>query len=146
MAEHAYARGSSNSCGLFAELIRRQRWDFVTDSDEDAASRRLKHHLYGPDSPRAAPAPGSPAPPDLSKDAAIVRYLQTELGRAGFQGDVFGLVSREDALWTRERWERATAELAQAQTAWQQANALNRLGDLPGVEEVMDAWAGTPTA
>ena len=59
---------------------------------------------------------------------------------------MFGLVSREDALWTRERWERATAELAQAQTAWQQANALNRLGDLPGVEEVMDAWAGTPTA
>src|SRR4029434_8934422 len=105
MAEHAHVRGSSNPCGLFAELIRRQRWDFVTDSDEDAGYRRLTHHLYGPDSPRAAPAPGSPSPPGLSKDATIVRYLQTELGQAGFQGYVFGLVSREDASWTRERWE-----------------------------------------
>ena len=32
-------------------------------------------------------------------------------------------------LWTRERWERAAAELTQAQTAWQHANVLNRVGD-----------------
>ena len=138
MAEHAHVRGSSNPCGLFAELIRRQRWDFVTSSDEDAAYRRLKHHLYGPDSPRAAPAPGSPAPSELSKDAAIVRYLQMELGRAGFQGDVFGLVSREDASWTRERWECAAAELVQAQATWQRANALNRIDDLTGVGDALD--------
>jgi len=138
MAEHARVRGSSNPCGLFAELIRRQRWDYVTDSDEGAAYRRLKHHLYGPDSPRAAPAPGTPAPPELSKDAAIVRYLQTKLGRAGFQGDVFGLVSREDPSWTRERWECATAELAQAQATWQRANVLNRIGDLTGVGDALD--------
>ena len=137
-AEHARVRGSSNPCGLFAELIRRQCWDFVTDSDEDAAYRRLKRHLYGPDSPRAAPAPGTPAPPALSKDAAIVRYLQTELGRAGFQGDVFGLVSQEDASWTRARWECATAELALAQATWQRANVLNRIGDLKGVGDALD--------
>ena len=129
-AEHARVMGSRNPCGLFAELIRRQRWDYVTDSDEDAAYRRLKHHLYGPDSPRAAPAPGTTAPPELSKDAAIVCHLRTELARAGFHGDVFGLVSREDASWTRERWERAVAELAQAQAGWQHANTLNRVGHL----------------
>src|SRR5262245_49944899 len=138
MAEHAHVRGSSNPCGLFAELIRRQRWDYITDIDEDAAYRRLKHHLYGPDSPRAAPIPGHPALPELSKDAAIVRYLLTELGRAGFQGDVFGLVSREDASWTRERWECAAAEWAQAQATWQWANALNRIGDLTGVGDALD--------
>src|SRR5262245_9373142 len=138
MAEHARVRGSSNPCGLFAELIRRQRWDYITDSDEEAAYQRLKHHLYGPDSPRAAPAPGTPAPPELSKDAAIVRYLQTELGRAGLQGDVFGLISREDASWTRERWECATAELAQAQATWQRANVLNGIGDLTGVGDALD--------
>ena len=129
-AEHARVMGSRNPCGLFAELIRRQRWDYVTDSDEDAAYRRLKHHLYGPDPPRAAPAPGTTAPPELSKDAAIVRHLRTELARAGLHGDVFGLVSREDVSWTRERWERAVAELAQAQAAWQHANTLNRVGHL----------------
>ena len=43
---------------------------------------------------------------------------------------MFSLVSREDASWTRERWERAVAELAQAQAAWQHANTLNRVGHL----------------
>jgi hypothetical protein len=141
-AEHARVRGSNNPCGLFAELIRRQRWDYVTDSDEDIAYRRLKHYLYGPDSPRAAPAPRTPAPPELSKDAAIVRHLQTELARAGFHGDVFGLVSREDASWTRERWKRATAELVQVQAAWQHANTLHRVSDLMGVGDALDSLGG----
>ena len=100
--------GSTNPCGLFAALLHRQCWHFVTDSDEDAAQTRLKHYLYGT-SARAAPPPPS-ACPTLSRDAAIVRYVKTHLARAGWQGDVFGLVSREDASWTRERWENAVRE------------------------------------
>jgi hypothetical protein len=40
--------GSANPCGLFAALVRRQQWHFVTDSDEDVAQARLKAYLYGP--------------------------------------------------------------------------------------------------
>ena len=63
-AEHACVIGASNPCGLFAALIRRQLWHYVTDRDEDAASARLKQHWYGRASPRRpAPPPGSLAPP-----------------------------------------------------------------------------------
>jgi len=128
--------GSANPCGLFAALVRRQQWHFVTDSDEDVAQARLKTYLYGPAAPRAAPPPA--APPALSPDATIVRYIRTQLARAGWQGDAFGLVSRGDPTWTRERWEHAAAELAQAQAAWQQANTLNRVGHLMDVGDALD--------
>jgi len=130
LAEHAKVVGSSNPCGLFAELVRRQLWHFVTDGDEDVAQAQLKAYLYGP----AARA----APPALSPDAAIVRYVRTQLARAGWQGDAFGLLSRGDATWTRARWERAASELVQAQAAWQHTNNLNRIGDLTDVGDALD--------
>ena len=43
-----------------------------------------------------------------------------------------------DPTWTRERWEYATAELAQAQAAWEHANTLNRVGDLMAVGDALD--------
>ena len=63
-----------------------------------------------------------------------MRYLQTHLARAGFHGDVFALVHREDPSWTRERWDDAVLELAQAKRTWQQANDLNRLGSMSALE------------
>jgi hypothetical protein len=130
-AEHAQIHGAHNPCGLFAALIHRQLWHYVTDSDEDAAAARLKHYLYG--TPVRAAPPPILAPPELSRDAAIVRYLQTQLARAGWHGEtLFGLMNREDPAWTRERWDRATTEVEHAEAIWQQANALNRLGALTG--------------
>jgi len=110
--------------------VRRQCWHFITESDEDAAQQRLKTHLYG----AASQTRGAPPPPDLaqaalSKDAAIVRYVQTQLARAGFAGDVFGFVSRDDASWTRGRWDKAVSELDQARRVWHEGNVLNRLSD-----------------
>lgn len=140
LAEHATVVGSRNPCGLFAALVHRHHWHFVTDSDEDAAHTRLKHYLYGTPA-RATPSP-TLAPTELSQDATIVRYVQTQMARAGWQGDAFGLVSRGDSTWTRERWDRAAAELGQAQAAWQHANALTRLGDLTGVEDCLGILAG----
>jgi len=106
----------------------------VTDSDEDVAQVRLKTYLYGP-AARAVPPLAAPAA--LSPDAAIVRYVRTQLARAGWHGDAFDLLSRGDATWTRERWECAAAELAQAQAAWQQTNTLNRRGDLTEVGDAL---------
>jgi hypothetical protein len=136
LAEHARVVGSQNPCGLFAALVQRQHWHFVTDSDEDVAQEQLKTYLYGP-AARAAPPPVA-APPALSPDAAIVRYVRTQLARAGWQGDAFGLLSRGDATWTRARWERAASELVQAQAAWQHTNNLNRIGDLTDVGDALD--------
>ena len=144
LAEHAKIIGSANPCGLFAALVRRQCWHFITDSDEDAAQQRLKTHLYGADHPtRGSPQPHDLTPPALSKDAAIVRYLQTHLARAGFAGDIFGLVSRDDASWTRERWDNAVCELDQARHVWHQGNVLNRLGDLTDLGESMEMLGET---
>ena len=81
----------------------------------------------------------SPAWAACPAPATIVRYRQIQLARVGFEGNVFGLVSRADPTWTYERWERAAAELAQAQAVWQQANALNRVGGLTGVGDAPDS-------
>jgi hypothetical protein len=144
LAEHARVVGSANPCGLFAELVRRQCWHFVTDSDEDAAYQRFKAYLYGTDhQTRGSPQPHTLAQPELSKDAAIVRYLQTHLARAGFDGDVFGLVSRDDASWTRERWENAVGELDQGKRLWHQGNRLNRLSDLTDLGEPLGSVVST---
>jgi hypothetical protein len=133
-AEHACVIGSSNPCGLFAALIHRQLWHYVTDRDEDAASARLKQHWYGREGPRQpAPPPISAEPPALSKDAFMMRELHRELARAGFQDDAFGWVHREYPEWTRARWDHALAELATAQQVWQCATTLNRLDDLMGI-------------
>jgi hypothetical protein len=137
-AEHAWIIGTSNPCGLFAALIRRQLWSYVTDRDEDAASARLKHHWYGRASPRRpAPLPGSIESPSLSKDAFVVRELRRELARAGFQGEAFGWVHRAYPEWTRDRWDAAVAELAAAQQGWQRANTASCL------EECAQAWGTT---
>jgi len=130
LAEHARVVGAENPCGLFAALLHGKRWHFVTESDEDAAHARLKHYLYG--APTRAMPPPTSSPPVLSKDAVIVRYVQTELARVGWQGDGFALVSGDDATWTRARWDRAVAECAHAQASSQHANALHRLGERTG--------------
>ena len=62
LAEHARGIGTTNPCGLFAALIRRQCWHYVTDRDEDAASARLKQYWYGREGPRSA-SPPAPQPP-----------------------------------------------------------------------------------
>ena len=62
----------------------------------------------------------------------------TQLARAGWQGDAFGLVNRGDPTWTRERWERAAAELTEAQRAWQHAHTLNRVDAFTAIGDGVD--------
>jgi hypothetical protein len=144
LAEHAKVVGSANPCGLFAALVRRQCWHFVTESDEDAAHQRFKAHLYGTNPPtRGSPPPHDHMQAELSKDAVIVRYLQTQLARAGFEGDVFGLMHRDDASWTRERWDTAVRELDQARRVWHRSNVLNRLSDHTDLGEPLGAVVST---
>ncbi|MBV8431992.1 MAG: hypothetical protein JO244_12550, partial [Solirubrobacterales bacterium] len=113
-AEHARSVGEENPCGLFVHLVREQLWRYLTQSDEDAANARIKEHLYGP--PRSRGGGGGSCVmsgvPELSEDARLVREVRAALARAGYRGDPFYAVRSRDASWTRERWDRAVAELA----------------------------------
>jgi hypothetical protein len=126
-AEHARFVGSTNPCGLFAQLIRRRLWHFVTADDEDAAQRRLKEHFYGSTSERRAPVYTRGG---LSDDASFVAVLQARMRQRGFYGDVFPLLHVERPEWTRERWERALTELEEGRRKHATARGLTSASDL----------------
>jgi hypothetical protein len=114
-AEHARVIGTKNPCGLFVRLVRSGLWSFLTQDDEDAANARLKRHLYGmtihEQTPQISPVREAV---ELSEDARLVRAIRSAVARARYQGDAFPLLRREHPEWTRERWDRALAELEQA--------------------------------
>jgi hypothetical protein len=111
-AEHARVIGTRNPCGLFVRLVRGGLWHFATHDDETAASMRLRRHLHGgfPER-RAEREPGMRQGRELSDDARLVQALREVAARSGYRGDPFPLLKREKPEWTRERWDRAVAEL-----------------------------------
>jgi len=113
--EHARTVGDRNPCGLFSWLVRGERWQYITQSDEDAAQVRLKRFLFGTERGEAK-RPVAVAPPSmaLSEDARFVGAVRQMLARERYQGDAFHAVRREYPEWTRERWEQAVAELENA--------------------------------
>lgn len=103
--------GTINPGGLFASLVRQGRWHFATQADEDAASSRLKRHLYGvPCGVVVAASVGLRAAAP-SADALLVREIRAAVARAGGRMDPFPQLRRHDPSWTRERWDGALAEL-----------------------------------
>jgi hypothetical protein len=114
-AEHARAMATKNPCGLLATLVRAGTLHFATEGDEEAASVRLRRHLYGGAAPgrvSVAVQGGMARPgPELSEDARLVQAVRAAAARAGYRGDPFPLLRRQRPEWTRERWERAVREL-----------------------------------
>jgi hypothetical protein len=115
-AEHARIIGTKNPCGLFARLVRGRLLHFATQDDEQAASVRLRRHLYGAlPSGRAVggsvPVMRSAPCWELSADARLVQAVRAAAIRARYRGDAFPLLKRQQPEWTRERWDRAVAEL-----------------------------------
>ena len=112
VAEHARVIGTRNPCGLFVRLVRGGLWHFATHDDETAASMRLRQHLHGgfPER-RAEQEPGMRQGRELSDDARLVQAVREVAARSGYRGDPFPLLKREKPEWTRERWDRAVAEL-----------------------------------
>jgi hypothetical protein len=112
-AEHARVIGTRNPCGLFVRLVRGGLLHFATGDDEQAASVRLRRHLYG----SAREGPAGPertvtrSEPELSADARLVEAVRGAAARARYRGDAFPLLKRVQPEWTRERWDQAVAEL-----------------------------------
>jgi hypothetical protein len=133
-AERARLRAVTNAPGLFAELVRRRLWHFVTQDDEDRAHQRLRAHFYGRRGEGRPPALRRPAEA-LSQDALFVADISARLRRQGFTGEVFAAVSQALPEWTRERWDHAMAELS-ARTHAKDHGALHRMGDFSLLETV----------
>jgi hypothetical protein len=123
-AEHALAIGEGNRAGLFMYLVRGACWRFITQEDEDRANGRIKAFLKGPEKSLMASmfplgfeksvmtsSSRPPARPVLSEDARVVIRVRAALASAGYRGDAFPQVRRQDPSWTRERWDAALAEL-----------------------------------
>jgi hypothetical protein len=113
-AEHARAVGAKNPCGLFAALVRSGSLHFATEDDAQAASVRIRRHLYGTAPPgRSAAEQGGMlrGMPQLSEDARLVQAVRASAARARFRGDPFPLLKRQRPEWTRDRWDRALEEL-----------------------------------
>jgi hypothetical protein len=114
-AEHARAIGVKNPCGLFAKLVRGGTLHFATEDDGQAASVRIRRHLYGaaPPACRSAAEQGGMVRgmPELSEDARLVQSVRAAAARARYRGDPFPLLKRQRPEWTRERWDRAVGEL-----------------------------------
>jgi hypothetical protein len=112
VVEHARIIGTRNPCGLFVRLVRGGMWRFATGDDEQAASVRLRKHLFG-----VMPEPRSPAgpilrsEPALSADARLVEAVRAAAAKARYRGDAFPLLKCQKPEWTRERWDKAVAEL-----------------------------------
>jgi hypothetical protein len=119
---------------VFASLVNDQRWLFVTNQQEDTAHAWLKRHEHGDPRPRMGPrngprgepgsepedqppthgnaAPAGDEQPALSDDAQTVRgVLQCLASHRLNQDPVHFLKEAVDPAWTRERYDRAKAEL-----------------------------------
>ena len=114
-AERARARGTSNPCGLFVWSVLRG-FPFLSCAEEDAARRRLRSVRESEASIWPAPLLGKAENP-VSEDAVFLRALRSRLRTFGVADDPFPHLHRERPDWTRERWDRAVAELDGPQRA-----------------------------
>ena len=103
-AMHARRIGSV-PCALFVAIVRDQRWERITDGDEDEARALLRQHDPRPGRRPVAPRWG------LSDDACVVRFVLQTLWQAGSAADPFTVVVQRDATWTQARWDAARTEV-----------------------------------
>lgn len=113
-AEHALIKGTLNPCGLFVHLVKNRLWHYCTNDDEDAANERLKRHFFGNPRPRE-PKPVKPRAVQVvvSEDAKLVAAVQRVASQHRLS-EPFYLLRRERPEWTRERWDKALAEIENA--------------------------------
>lgn len=113
-AEHSLVKGTRNPCGLFVHILKNKLWHYCTNDDEDAANERLKRHFFGNQRPREAePVKRRAVQVVLSDDAKLVAAVQ----RVAMQHrlpEPFYVLRRERPEWTRDRWDKALAEIENA--------------------------------
>lgn len=122
LAERARVRGQRPGA-LFFWLLRERKTAFITQGDEDQASRRIKAHLYGDQRRRETReqwgGDGSEPLPDQDKQPAELsdeeRFVVacTRVANRHRIGDPFLVAQRQG--WSRQRWDQAVWDHQQAQ-------------------------------
>jgi hypothetical protein len=126
-AVHA-RRVGQEPCRLFVALLRDQRWEVITQDDEDQARALLRAQRDGPCRRSAAEACAPVPDASLSDDARFVLLAPQVLRQAGWRGEPFLGVKLHDPTWSRARWEQAQAALVQWQRQQAQARQQASLG------------------
>ena len=127
-AVHAQSVGA-NPPRLFAWMIWKKRWDFITQADEDEANSRLKK-AQRVDLPRPTAGQGG-GRPTLSQDARLVRDLRAMLRQKGIHVDPFAAARKHLPGWTRERWDAAAAEADERSSATGLGDVFGKLSMSP---------------
>jgi hypothetical protein len=121
LVERARARGQE-PCRLLAWLLRHQRFDFITQSDEDAAAARIKRHDFGIPNPRertrGSHSPPCKPSPEPSQDARRYMAVLQAIQRSGTPLAP-ATVAHQHLGWDLPRWQQAEADY----WAWQQDKA-----------------------
>jgi hypothetical protein len=105
LAERARSRGDRPEA-LFAWLLRNQKFEYVTQADEDNANRRLKAHRY-PAAPRAVDDARPAENAQLSQADQLVRIC-CQIARQKGLRDPF-VLARKIKGWKRAQWDEAKA-------------------------------------
>jgi hypothetical protein len=140
-AVHA-RRVGEEPCRLFVALLRDQRWEVITQEDEDQALAMLRAYRDGP-CRRSTGLTAAPEVP-LPDDARFVLLAEQVLRQAGWRSDPFLAVAMQYPTWTRTRWDQAHAALEQwrqqqAQACWQMCGLEGLVEDVEHTEANADA-------
>lgn len=132
-AERALAVGTRNPCGFFARVVRSGLWAHLTQGQEDLASRKIKRHLFGNSTPTCSMGGLVRTEAQaLSQDAKIVMAVKRVISQNGLDIEPFEALRRERNDWTRDRWDKAEAEMENSRLMGFRAEALgqNNAADL----------------
>ena len=109
-AERGLEKGEKSPVGLFRWIVDEKQYDRISQAQEERATRRLKEFKRG----KTTREPLLTRPEvKLSDDAKRVRAFELTLRRDGYRGDAFKLLNHKQPEWTRDRWDRAKADLEQ---------------------------------
>ncbi|MEL7485445.1 MAG: hypothetical protein AAFN41_13965 [Planctomycetota bacterium] len=112
-AARARTRGRRGGALLFW-LLRERKAAFITQSDEDDAAGRLRHHLNAATVLRAPEPSPAASPPAFSPDEQFIVACIRTANKHGL--DPFH-VARQVRGWTRDEWDEAHHAHVQAQHA-----------------------------
>ncbi len=95
-AEHALRVGTQNPAGLFAWMLRRRCWSFITSADEDQARARLRRHETRPE-------------PEQAQAIACGDAIAVLVGRTATALSLTSRLEREKACTASAKPEKNTA-------------------------------------
>ena len=117
LVERARARGQ-DPCRMLAWLLRHQRFDYITQADEDAALERMRRRERWDSSPEPRSAGRlsvEPPPDDVLKYIALLQAVERSRTTLGV-----GEVASAHLGWSAERFEQAESDYL----AWQHEKAV----------------------